>query len=187
MKALSEDGKTITVGRDAAPKGSRKRFEGGCRCSVKRSIGGAATFLQCQLLGDPCHRRLQKEAWPANCRSLSRAIRYPGCRARRILKVYAVHWAGSELIDATYAPSRRYNFRVAAYNKAGFSPFVYYDFELKRIRPRFRPFGGQNFEIELVGGGAEAKPSDYKVFFVPAPLGYDVTSARSVLAQQSLT
>ena len=177
VKALSEDRKTITVGRDAAPKGLTQKGS--------KAAADAASNVQLVELPPSCNVNFWATLATADFRKqpgLQTAGVFRGQLGTRAVehsvssKVYAVHWAGSELIDATYAPSRRYNFRVAAYNKAGFSPFVYYDFELKRIpSTRFRPFGGQNFEIELVGGGAEAKPSDYKVFFVPAPLGYDVT------------
>jgi len=54
-------------------------------------------------------------------------------------------------------PGRRYNFRVAAYNNAGFSNFAYFEMKLYSVAPRVLPAaGGTIIEILLVGGGVTA-------------------------------
>ncbi len=57
-----------------------------------------------------------------------------------------------------YRPGRRYNFRIAAYNSAGFSDFAYFDMKLYAVQPRVLPAaGGAIIEILLVGGGMSSK------------------------------
>jgi len=55
-------------------------------------------------------------------------------------------------------PGRRYNFRIAAYNSAGFSDFTYFQMKLYAVEPRLLPAaGGTIIEILLVGGGLTKK------------------------------
>jgi diaminopimelate epimerase len=54
-------------------------------------------------------------------------------------------------------PGKRYNFRIAAFNGAGLSNFIYYDIKLYEVFPRkMKCRGGELLEIILVGAGTIA-------------------------------
>jgi len=60
--------------------------------------------------------------------------------------------------DDPKRPGRRYNFRMAAYNNAGFSDFAYFDIKLYSVNPKVLPAaGGAMIEILLIGGGVTAE------------------------------
>ena len=60
-------------------------------------------------------------------------------------------------------PGRRYNFRIAAYNSAGFSDFTYFEMKLYAVEPKVLPAaGGASLEIHLIGGGVSKE--GYKVY-----------------------
>ena len=121
---MTTDGKTISVERDAAPKGlkakgSREAVAAGSHVQlVQLPYTCRVNFWATLSVNDPL-------AGP-QIAGLSRGqLGTAATPHASDSKVYAVHWAGSEK-DSEFSPSRKYNFRVAAYNTAGFSPFVYY-------------------------------------------------------------
>jgi len=88
-------------------------------------------------------------------------------------KAYAVLWASQ---TSSKKPSKRYSFRVAAYNHAGMSPFLYYDLTLKQKNlQKFLTAGNQLLEISLVGGGIAS--NNVSVHFV-TPGTTDVTKGK---------
>ena len=62
-----------------------------------------------------------------------------------------------------YTPGKRYEFRIAAFNSAGLSEFLYYDIKLREVFPRkLTAKGSVLVEIILVGAGTSA--SNYTVY-----------------------
>lgn len=66
-------------------------------------------------------------------------------------KVFTVLWASQYDVKR---PGKRYNFRIAAYNNAGLSEWLYYDLKLYNVFPRrLASKGNIPMEIILVGAG----------------------------------
>ena len=62
-----------------------------------------------------------------------------------------------------YTPGKRYEFRIAAFNSAGLSEFLYYDIKLREVFPRkLTAKGSVLVEIILVGAGTSE--SNYTVY-----------------------
>jgi len=94
--------------------------------------------------------------------------------------VYGVQWAGSEDIYLK-KPTKRYNFRIASYNSAGFSPFVYYDLSLRGKvgdTNKMLPQGNEVLELSLLGGGVEPSPGNLTVHFVSPIDAYDISKGK---------
>ena len=95
-------------------------------------------------------------------------------------RVSGVQWAGSEDVFVK-KPTKRYNFRIAAYNSAGFSPFVYYDLSLRSKlgeTNKLLPQGNQVLELTLLGGGVEQNPSNLTVHFVSPVDVFDISKGK---------
>lgn len=65
--------------------------------------------------------------------------------------VFSSYWLDQR--DRPGLPGVQYHFRVAAYNNAGLSNWLYYNLRLFDAKPRFLPSGGTLLEIVLLGGG----------------------------------
>jgi len=93
-------------------------------------------------------------------------------------KVHALLWAGSEK-ESRFKPTRRYHFRIASYNTAGFSPFVYYNLQLKgKDKTMLYPMGNEVLEVTMEGGGVESTPENMKIYFVPPVYEYDLSKGK---------
>ena len=94
---------------------------------------------------------------------------------------FAVLWASQ---TSTNQPTKRYSFRLAAYNSAGMSPFLYYDLDLKqKSLQKFLTAGNQLLEISLVGGGVVS--NNVSVHFV-TPGTTDFTKGKECRSAQLL-
>jgi len=91
-------------------------------------------------------------------------------------KVSTVLWASQSVANK---PTKRYSFRLAAYNQAGMSDFLYYDLQLKGKNMRLLlPQGNQLLELSLVGGGVVSSPRDLTVTLV-TPGTTDITKGKA--------
>ena len=94
---------------------------------------------------------------------------------------FAVLWASQ---TSTKQPTKRYSIRLAAYNSAGMSPFLYYDLDLKqKSLQKFLTAGNQLLEISLVGGGVVS--NNVSVHFV-TPGTTDITKGKECSSAQLL-
>jgi hypothetical protein len=101
--------------------------------------------------------------------------------ARAGVMTFAVLWASQ---TSTKQPTKRYSFRLAAYNSAGMSPFLYYDLDLKQKNlQKFLTAGNQLLEISLVGGGVVS--NNVSVHFV-TPGTTDITKGKECRSAQLL-
>jgi len=65
--------------------------------------------------------------------------------------VSVIHWP---LRSTRNSPGAQYYFRIAAYNDAGLSDYLYYKHQITEMSPRELPTtGGQTIEVTLEGGG----------------------------------
>jgi len=77
-------------------------------------------------------------------------------------KVYTVLWPSQ---STPKRPGKRYNFRIAAYNAAGLSDWLYYDLKLYNVFPRrLSAKGNIPMEIVLIGGGTSQGAANYSVY-----------------------
>eukprot|EP00960_Hanusia_phi_P076511 768571-Hanusia_phi.AAC.4 len=75
-------------------------------------------------------------------------------------------------------PGLQYYFRIAAYNYAGISSFLYYDLRLFSVTPRQLPAAGNSaLEIVLTGGGTV--PTNYTVYIGQLTAGGQVDMTNS--------
>lgn len=77
-------------------------------------------------------------------------------------KVFTILWPSQ---FTPKRPGKRYNFRIAAYNTAGLSEWLYYDMKLYNVFPRkIAAKGNIPIEIVLVGGGTALSAANYTVY-----------------------
>jgi len=77
-------------------------------------------------------------------------------------KVATVLWPSQ---STPKRPGKRYNFRIAAYNAAGLSDWLYYDLKLYNVFPRrLSAKGNVPLEIVLIGGGTSPSAGNYTVY-----------------------
>jgi len=77
-------------------------------------------------------------------------------------------------------PGERYNFRIAAYNAAGISPFVYNAMKLLEVFPRTLPAAGNvPMELVLTGGGTEAGNYTLYIGHLNSAGNVDLTRAKA--------
>jgi len=90
-------------------------------------------------------------------------------------KVSTILWASQKVVGK---PTKRYSFRIAAYNQAGMSDFVYYDLLMRQKNlNKLLPQGNEHLIISLIGGGLISDPSDFSATFVP-PGTTDITKGQ---------
>ena len=79
-------------------------------------------------------------------------------------KVKTVLWPSQKNSpNGWYTPGKRYEFRIAAFNSAGLSEFLYYDIKPREVFPRkLTTKGSVLVEIILVGAGTSA--ANYSVY-----------------------
>ena len=66
-------------------------------------------------------------------------------------KVYTILWPSQSVAQK---PNKQYNFRIAAYNSAGLSNWLYHDLKLYNVFPsKISPRGNTPLEIILIGAG----------------------------------
>jgi hypothetical protein len=88
--------------------------------------------------------------------------------------VFFLPWSSQSVSSQ---PTKSYSFRIAAYNHAGFSPFLYYKFNLLGKNPKvLMPAGNGVLEITMSGGALVG--GNVTVYLVPPGTSYQDASSK---------